>query len=243
MFNSCRRVFFNPVTKSRVHARLPASASGAKSRQRLVVNPQGDLRFVRASGSPAFTQCHCQPSLQCRVGQGPVVCVHAIPNIVTCGRYGCNGSPDLLAGQCFNFRSIHSRPLVLRCLAKLAARLASSQTSLFVTRIIVYAFNRLSRRLAMGTRPGLLRGAVWTKRRCQKRISAKSSSRQPSNRRAGTSPLGTRHHQRMTCRLDGSGDQQSASIHDQRAVLRNFDTKYVASPCPICSDSYIFCSI
>ena len=91
--------------------------------------------------------------------------------------------------------------------------------------------------------PGFLRGAVWTKRRCQKRISAKSSSRQPSNRRAGTSPLGTRHHQRMTCRLDGSGDQQSASIHDQRAVLRNFDTKYVASPCPICSDSYIFCSI
>ena len=34
--------------------------------------------------------------------------------------------------------------------------------------------------------PGLLRGAVWTKRRCQKRTSVKSSSRQPSNRRAGT---------------------------------------------------------
>ena len=223
------------------------------------------------------------PVTQCCVGQGPVVCVHAIPNIFTLGRYGCHGSPDLLAGQSINFRSIHSRPCVLRCLAKLAARLASSQISLLVTRITVCAFNRLSRRLAMGTRhypadsnvrdqsgcgtepkhiltssimrrgskqqascvltPGLLRGAVWTKRRCQKRISAKSSSRQPSNRRAGTSPLGTRHHQRMTCRLDGSGDQQSASIHDQRAVLRNFDTKYVASPCPICSDSYIFCSI
>ena len=103
------------------------------------------------------------------------------------------------------------------CLARLAARLASSQISLLVTRIIAYAFNRLSRRLAMGTRPGLLRGAIWTKRRCQKRPSAKSSSRQPSNRRAGTSPLGTRHHQRMTFRLDGSGDQHSASIHDQPA--------------------------
>ena len=176
MFNSCRRVFFNPIT-----------------------------------------QCHRQPGLQYRVGQGPVVCVLAIPNIVTLGRYGCNGSPDLLTGQCINFRSIHSRSLVLRCLAKLAARLASSQISLLVTRIIAYAFNRLSRRLAMGTRPGLLRGAIWTKRRCQKRPSAKSSSRQPSNRRAGTSPLGTRHHQRMTFRLDGSGDQHSASIHDQPA--------------------------